>query len=137
MIILNINSSKDVVEVNKIILIISSVIVGPFIEEILFRYILLGNLKKFNSKIISIILGSLIFSLMHNGIINIVYTFLLGLILGVIYLKKGKITDSIIVHSAANFISIFLTGFNNYILLLSFILLVEVVCILKRSYFKC
>ena len=73
---------------------------------------------------------------MHNGIINIVYTFLLGLILGVIYLKKGKITDSIIVHSAANFISIFLTGFNNYILLLSFILLVEVVCILKRSYFK-
>lgn len=136
MIILNINSSKDVVEVNKIILIISSVIVGPFIEEILFRYILLGNLKKFNSKIISIILGSLIFSLMHNGIINIVYTFLLGLILGVIYLKKGKITDSIIVHSAANFVSIFLTGFNNYILLLSFILLVEVVCILKRSYFK-
>lgn len=137
MIILNINSSKDLVEVNKIILIISSVIVGPFIEEILFRYILLGNLKKFNSKIISIILGSLIFSLMHNGIINIVYTFLLGLILGVIYLKKGKITDSIIVHSAANFVSIFLTEFNNYILLLSFILLVEVVCILKRRYFKC
>ena len=34
MIILNINSSKDVVEVNKIIIIISSVIVGPFIEEI-------------------------------------------------------------------------------------------------------
>ena len=107
------------------------------LEEILFRYILLGNLKKFNSKIISIILGSLTFSLMHNGIINILYTFLLGLILGVIYLKKGKITDSIIVHSAANFVSIFLTGFNNYILLLSFILLVEVVCILKRSYFKC
>lgn len=136
MIILNIDSSKEIVQVNKIILIISSVIVGPLIEEVLFRYILLGNLKRFNNKIVSIILGSIIFSLMHNGIINIVYTFLLGLILGVIYLKKGKIMDSIIIHSFANLMSLYVTGFNNYILLLSFILLVESVYILKKTYFN-
>lgn len=136
MIIININPLKEVNDVNIILLIISSVITGPIVEELLFRNILINKLRKFNNNYITILLSSLIFSLMHNGIINIIYTFILGLILSSIYIKKRKILDTILVHSFANLISIFLTGFNNYILLLSFILLLESVYILKRNYFN-
>lgn len=136
MIIININPLKEVNDVNIILLIISSVITGPIVEELLFRNVLINKLRKFNNNYITILLSSLIFSLMHTGIINIIYTFILGLILSSIYIKKRKILDTILVHSFANLISIFLTGFKNYILLLSFILLLESVYILKRNYFN-
>ena len=133
MIIINFNTS-DVVDVNKLFLILSSVVVGPIIEEIIFRYILVSKLEKFNNKIVTILLASLVFALMHNGIINIIYTFILGVVLNTIYIKNKNLLYPLIVHSSANMITLFLTDFNECILLVSFILLVISMFIVKRDY---
>lgn len=133
MIIIKFNTS-DVVYVNKLFLILSSVIVGPVVEEIIFRYILVSKLEKFNNKIVTILLASLVFSLMHDGIINIIYTFILGVILNTIYMKNKNLLYPLIVHSSANLITLFLVGFNEYILLISFILLIIGMFIVKRDY---
>ena len=134
-IILLIRSSGDIVNVNKIILMISSVIVGPIIEELLYRYILISKLRCFNSRISSVIISSVIFSLSHNNIYSIIYSLILGLVLGVIYIRKVSVSNSIIVHSFSNLAVLFIKGFNSYILLLSFILLIISVKMLKRDYF--
>lgn len=133
MIILKINTNQ-VVEINLLFLILSSVIVGPLAEEIIFRYILIGKLEKFNSRIITILLASLIFALVHSGIINIIYTFILGIILNTIYLKNKNLLYPFVVHSSANFIVLLFEGYNDYILVLSFILLVISMFIVKRDY---
>lgn len=133
MIILNINTN-EVVEMNLLFLILSSVIVGPLVEEIIFRYILIGKLEKFNNRIITILLASFIFAIMHSGIINIIYTFFLGIILNIIYIKNKNLLYPIITHSSANLIALFLTGYNVYILSISFILLVISMLIVKRDY---
>lgn len=134
-IILLIRGNGDIVNVNKIVLMISSVIVGPIIEEIIYRYILISKLRCFNSRISSVIISSVIFSLSHNNIYSIIYSLILGLVLGVIYIRKVSVSNFIIVHSFANLSVLFIKGFNSYILLLSFILLIISVKILKRDYF--
>ena len=130
MIILKINTNT-VTEINLLFLILSSVVVGPIIEEIIFRHILVNKLIKFNNRIFTILISSLIFALMHNGII---YTFLLGIILTTIYLKNKNLLYPIIIHSSANLITLFLTGYNQTILLLSFTLLIISLSIVKRDY---
>ena len=102
-----------------IILLISSGIIGPIYEEILFRYILLNRLKTFNSTTKSIILNSIIFALIHINPIKICYAFILGLILNLTYQKYNNIIAPILIHASANIISLFLTEFNIYILILS------------------
>ena len=127
-------NTNEVVEFNLLFLILSSVIVGPFIEEIIFRYLLVKNLEKFNNKVFTILIASFVFGIIHTGIFNIIYAFLLGVILNIIYLKNKNLLYPLLTHSSANLITLFLTGYNVYILLLSFILLVVSMLIVKRDY---
>ena len=61
MLIFKLGQSNEVVEVNKTLLFISSGILGPIMEELLFRKKLLTELLMFNNKYVSILLSSFIF----------------------------------------------------------------------------
>jgi hypothetical protein len=123
MIIFKINIPTITNKVNPILLLISSSLIGPIYEEILFRYILQNRLKKFNSNHKSIIISTIIFSLIHITPIKIFYAFILGLILNITYHKTNNLTSSIIIHIYANSISLLLNQYNTNILILSIILL--------------
>ena len=103
------------------ILIISSGLLGPIYEEILFRYINLNKLKEFNTPIKSILINSLIFALIHFNIKEIIFAFFLSLTINYIYHKKNNIIYPIIIHQSANIISLFLSSYNRTILILSII----------------
>ncbi len=133
MIILTINKNQ-VIDVNIYVLIFSSALIGPIAEENIFRHLLVKNIEKFNNKILTIIIASLIFAVMHDGIINIIYTFILGIILNIIYIKNKNLLYPIIVHCSANFITLFLTVYDKNILIISFILLAMSFFIVKRDY---
>lgn len=114
--------------------IISTGIIGPILEEILFRYILLNELKKFNSPKKSILLATIIFAIVHGSLIKIIYAFILGLILNIIYHKRNNIKAPVLVHISANIISIFLTEYNTYILILSLIgFIISTICIKEKK----
>ena len=51
-------------------------IMGPILEEYLFRGIVYNELKTFESKKNATILASLIFALVHTNYINMIYAFL-------------------------------------------------------------
>ena len=110
--------------INIIILFLTSSLIGPIYEEIIFRHIFYNKLKKFNSTRISITINTIIFSIIHINIIKIIYSFILGLILVISYEKNKNIIASIIIHISANTISLFLTNYNKTILILSIILLI-------------
>lgn len=125
--IFGINSSQySVIANNQIIsLILCSGIMGPILEEYLFRGIIFNKLKKFNSKKISIFLTSLIFSLVHANIFNMINTFILSYILIYIYSKYKTLIAPIILHISVNttvvlIINIIVSNFNNLNYLLFF-----------------
>ena len=107
---------------------------SPLSEEIVFRGILLDDLSKYNNKFIAILLGSFIFGILHRDLISMIYAFIFGIVTGIVYLKDRNLTNCILIHASGNFIVLLLTGYNIYILLLSFILLIISVFIIKRDY---
>lgn len=107
-----------------IVSIISTGIIGPIYEEILFRYILYNRLKNKYSIKKSILITTIIFSLIHLSPIKIVYAFILGLIINISYERHNNILAPILIHISANTIVIFLYEYNTYILLLSIICII-------------
>lgn len=102
---------------------ISSSIIGPIYEEILFRYILYNRLKDKYSITKSIIITTIIFAIIHLSPIKIVYAFILGIILNIAYNKYNNIIAPILIHISANSIVLLLHEYNTYIFLLSIICL--------------
>ena len=133
MLIFKLGQSNEIIEVNKILLFISSGILGPIMEELLFRKKLLTELLMFNNKYVSILLSSFIFSFLHNGMITMLYAFILGIVFGIFYIKYKNVKLTIFMHMAANIIVIYLTRYNTLILILSIIgLLISYLIINKK-----
>ena len=120
--------------INILVLIISSGLIGPIYEEILFRYILLNKLKKFNNANLAIFINSLIFALIHLNPPKMIYALFLGFFLNITYHKKNNILYPIIIHSSANITALFLNNYSNIIMLLSMIcLIVDYYIIIKNK----
>lgn len=85
-------------------------LIGPILEELLFRGAILGTLlkKQMNSNY-AILISAVIFGLIHFNPAQIVYAFLFGMILGRVYYGAGSLLLCIILHVIANSISTWLT----------------------------
>ncbi len=92
----------------NIFLLLNTVLIGPILEEILFRGIVFNQLLEFNSEKKSIFLTTLIFSLIHGNILSILYTFIVGYFLNIIYLRERTLKASILFHITINFVASFL-----------------------------
>ncbi len=127
MVIFLFSKSETNININVFLLFISSSIIGPIFEEIIFRYLFYNKLKEFNSVKISIVITTLFFSIIHINIIKICYAFILGLIVNIKYEKTNNILSPILIHIGANTISLFLDNYSSNILLLAILLLITAI----------
>ncbi len=88
----------------SVILILYVCIMGPISEEIMFRGLTYHYLKKALPVWLAIIMQAVFFALAHMNILQGIYTFLMGLLLGVIAEKTGSIVWGMIVHIIVNII---------------------------------
>ncbi|NLO47145.1 MAG: CPBP family intramembrane metalloprotease [Clostridiales bacterium] len=84
----------------------------PIFEEILFRGLIFGELNKVMRVRYAVLLQALIFGMAHLNIIQGVYAFLLGLLLGYIYRKSGILLYPIIIHVAFNTFSVIMSALS-------------------------
>lgn len=91
---------------NSLIQIVSTVILVPIYEEIIFRGIIFGYLKKNYNTSVAIILQAVIFGITHLNVVQGIYTFLLALVLALVYIYSDSILGSIIVHIIFNLLGI-------------------------------
>ncbi|MEI3529835.1 MAG: CPBP family intramembrane glutamic endopeptidase [Bacilli bacterium] len=111
--------------------IICSGLLGPIMEEYLFRGIIYNKLKAFNSEKISMFLTALIFSLLHGNIFNIINAFLLNYILIFVYRKYHTLLAPIILHITVNTTVVFIINIiitqaiylNYFLFIISFIII--------------
>ncbi len=86
------------------VLIIYFVVIIPLIEELSFRYFLLNSYDKsslFNT--LNLIVTAIVFSLFHlPGRINVIMSFISGLMLGYLKIKDGNLIRPVIVHAFTN-----------------------------------
>ena len=87
---------------NLIVTLISTGLIGPIIEELMFRGIIYNEFKKRYNNMKSILITTIFFAVIHINIIQILYAFALGFILIYLYEKYKNIKAPIILHMASN-----------------------------------
>ena len=84
-------------------------IIAPIGEELAFRGLAYRRMRDYMPAWLSIILSSVIFGVYHGNLIQGIYAFILGLVLAYVYEKFKNILAPILVHAAANTLSVTIT----------------------------
>lgn len=93
---------------------IAAIFGAPLIEELVFRA---GPLVNFKGKLptwAALLITSALFGLAHGAPIQVLYTFVVGLVLGILFIKTDSIYPCIVGHfcfNAANLIPMIMEGF--------------------------
>lgn len=87
---------------------ISTALVPAFAEELLFRGMVVSNLKPY-SKNAAVILSAVAFGLMHQNPAQILYATAAGIVFGIVYVETESIWCCITLHFVNNFISVLQT----------------------------
>ena len=83
------------------------VVVGPIIEEFIFRKLLIDRISKYG-EVLAIVISSVAFGLFHGNFYQFFYASFLGLIFGYVYVKTGKWIYPAMLHILFNFIGSFI-----------------------------
>ena len=76
---------------------------APIVEEFMFRRTLIGTLGKYGN-VFAIIISAVAFGLFHGNLYQFFYAFLVGLILGYVYVKSGNWWLCVLMHAIMNFL---------------------------------
>lgn len=96
--------SNTVYLFGDILTIINVALLAPILEELFFRGVVFNTLKSKYSVLISIVVSSFLFSLVHGNILLITTSFIHGLIFAFIYHKYKNIIYPVALHSFNNII---------------------------------
>lgn len=125
-----------------IIQILSTAIVPAVCEEILFRGAILSNLMPFG-KSTAIFASAFLFGLMHQNPMQLLYTTLLGVVIGYIYVKTRSIWICMLLHFVNNLLTVLeeflpvLLGVTWPVILINFAVIIgggiSIVLLLKKK----
>lgn len=87
------------------VVLLTSGILAPIVEELIFRYGICEIMKDKGDKI-AIFVSALMFGIAHMNIIQSTYAFLFGLLLGYLYMKKKNLLCPMIFHLTVNTTSV-------------------------------
>lgn len=88
-------------------------IIGPMVEELLFRGLVFHFVERDTGKEgVAIFISALLFGIWHGIFVQGVYTFLIGLVLGYLYAKTRKLIWPFLVHLVNNFSGTLPPGFD-------------------------
>lgn len=78
------------------------ILLSPFVEELVFREILLRLFGKACGALIAILITSLLFGVSHTGAAQTIYAFVLGIVLCVVRIRSGSLWSAVALHLAFN-----------------------------------
>lgn len=97
--------STDGTVLTNILYVVSVACVPAFVEEFMFRGVLLGALRKYGDGF-AILMSSVLFGLMHGNIVQIPFAFTGGLALAFLTVYTGSIIPAMLLHFGNNFYSV-------------------------------
>ncbi len=80
--------------------------IGPVVEEIVFRGMILGGLRSTGRILSAIVLSGFLFGLMHLNLNQFSYTVIMGIFWGLLVEASGSILTSMICHISMNSLSV-------------------------------
>lgn len=124
--------TESIMSLSPILIIITTVITVPLVEELVFRGFIYKTLSIIINKYLAMFISSVMFGLAHGNISQGIYAFFVGIVLCVIYEKLNNLLYTVFLHSIMNFSSVFIVNYmfklNNkekfFVLIISLILFI-------------
>lgn len=130
----------DSVNKNIFVALLTTGILGPILEELIFRGVVYEKLKTFNKKSTSMFITGVLFGLFHGNIIQFIYAFLLNFVLVKSYEKENSILVPILIHICANSVTTLLLNsiiqINIFSTIILFLIFLIVLIILLKILYK-
>ena len=79
------------------------VIIGPIVEELIFRRVFIDKLSRFGERL-AIVVSAIAFGLFHGNFNQFFFATIIGLVLGYIYTKTRRVRYTCILHMLINFV---------------------------------
>lgn len=83
----------------------SVVVLGPIVEELMFRGAIFHYLEKIKAGWFPVVVSGIAFGVWHQELVQVVYAAIIGILLGYIYAKTRDIRVTITIHILNNFLS--------------------------------
>ncbi len=90
--------------------ILFAVVLGPILEELLFRGLIVGRMRRYGDKA-AILFSATLFAFYHGNFSQLFYAFGLGLFFAFIYARTGKLRYTMGLHMIINFIGSVVSSF--------------------------
>lgn len=94
----------DIVNTKLLIGFLIPAVIGPIVEELIFRKLMIDRLHNYGETAV-IVFSALCFGLFHGNLTQFLYASCVGLFLGYVYCKTGKVIYTMIMHILLNTIS--------------------------------
>ena len=95
--------ATDLVEKSPVWLTLAiAVILGPVIEELIFRKLLIDRISRYGD-LTAIITSGIAFGIFHGNFEQLFYAVLIGFVLAFVYTKTGNVLHTILLHIFINF----------------------------------
>ena len=124
---------------NPILLIFSTVIVGPIAEEMIFRGMMYRRMRNYLGIPAAMIVSSLIFGAYHANMVQFIYASLMGLLFVLLYERSRSLITCIAAHSAANLwaviVDLFAAYFDTHVMAYHIFLAVQAAAVLILALF--
>lgn len=122
----------------KLSTVLATCILGPILEEFVFRGIIYSKLKNVFSKDKAIFLVSIFFAIYHFNLLQGIYAFLISIIVTTVYDKHHNLWLPIIIHCIGNLVSSlllpFLLSFNLiFIQAIGLFFVISIIFLIKRK----
>lgn len=88
---------------------IIAAICAPFVEEMLFRKVLIDRIRKYGNGT-AILLSGLFFGLFHGNFTQFFYAAMLGMFFAFIYIRTGRVRYTVCLHMMVNSLSTVVAG---------------------------
>lgn len=115
---------------NVFITFLTSAILAPVIEELIFRFGICGIYKGEREK--AILISAFMFGLAHFNLIQSTYAFILGIVLAYVYTKSQNLLTSTLMHITINGSSILYEYCNHTVVLVTGIAIIIVTLMLMN-----
>lgn len=108
------------------------VLVGPCMEELIFRGLVYKRIKRYTKNMSAVYISALLFGVYHFNLVQGLYAFALGILLCYVYEKYGTILAPVLLHISANLTALVIDylpvseDINNNIYLKILLMIIEV-----------
>ncbi len=83
-------------------LLMACILLGPFVEELVFRGLILRTLGRACGAFWAIIITALLFAISHTEMTQMIYAFVLGVVLGIVRIRSGSLWNAVALHLSFN-----------------------------------